>query len=236
MNKLFKLIILFFILYFIFNKKEKFTNNNLCSNKNNVINSYSINLFDQIKNDYIFSNEVKSKILSYFKDNLIKNFTDQICTNNNNIISEEDFKKILEDSILKQTDIIENNLKILGAMKKKNIKKNVKLQFHLFYWKNCKYSKQLLCGNKKCSLNNNEPQKKEKKIKKILNKKKIQYFKYEKNDPKTKDYMDLIKNELELSETGYPFVVITDSNENIIDSFAGNRSIKYIKNKINSLY
>ena len=29
-------------------------------------------------------------------------------------------------------------------MKKKILKK---LQFHLLYWKNCKYSKQLLCGN-----------------------------------------------------------------------------------------
>lgn len=236
MNKLFKLIILFLILYFIFNKKEKFTNNNMCSNKNNVINSYSINLFDEIKNYYIFSNEVKSKILSYFKDNLIKNFTEQICTSNNNSISDEDFKKILEDSILKQTDIIENNLKILGAMKKKKIKKDVKLQFHLFYWKNCKYSKQLLCGNTKCNLNNNKINKNEKKIKKFLNKKNIQYFKYEKDDPKTKNYMNLIKNKLKLTETGYPFVVITDNNENIIDSFAGNRSIKYIKNKIISLY
>lgn len=236
MIKLFKLIILFLILYFIFNKKEKFTNNNVCSNKNNVINSYSINLFNEIKNYYIISNEVETEILKYFNTNLIKNYTDQICISNNNNISEENLKKLLKDSILKGQTIIKNNLKNLGAMEKKNIKKNVKLQFHLFYWKNCKYSKQLLCGNKPCSLSDNKPKEKENKIKKFLSRNNIDYFKYEKNDPQTKKYINFIKNELQLTETGYPFVIITDNDENIIDSFAGNRSIQYIKDKINSLY
>ena len=37
------------------------------------------------------------------------------------------------------------------------------------------------------------------------------------------------------TDTGYPFMIISDDKENIIDSFAGDRSVNFIKRKINAL-
>ena len=117
--------------------------------------------------------------------------------------------------------VLETNIKNLPGVIEKNTISANKIIFHLFYSTNCKYSISLL--------------KKESQIKKILNNKGIEFKKYDQNHEFTKTVMNMSRNKNGETNTGYPFMIISDDKENIIDSFAGDRSVNFIKRKINAL-
>ena len=210
MNKFIFLLIIILIYYF--KNKENFTGVNLCIKKEQLKQKKSIELYNLIANQY--DAQSRNPIINYFKNTLLNNFINNLCKNNQ--LSQTDFERWLEEYIEKNKTGIENNIsKLPGVMKKIKVNSN-NINFNIFHSTSCRISKALL--------------KKESQIKQILSSKNIKFNKFDQNHEITKEMKTTVPFR------GYPLTIISDDNENIIDSFYSDRSIDFIRRKINALY